>query len=200
MASCRRVGGRAGLSRGAGGVRLRRVPLEPRSRARSAGPSRQAFARKRRSASLRSSDDPGSRAALGGRVAEGARAGAEVAGFVRGPFHACPAREAGRVQGHDLVGRLDRRSRRRELPASDRVHRRNVVRRRAQERQVRSAFSSRSRFNSAASRAIKFPLSSRPTSRPKGARKRIRFAARPLTLQFSGVPRDQISVIVSPDQ
>jgi hypothetical protein len=36
----------------------------------------------------------------------------------------------------------------------------------------------------------------------EGARKSVRFdlPARPLTLQFSGVPKDQISVIVSPDQ
>jgi len=36
----------------------------------------------------------------------------------------------------------------------------------------------------------------------EGARKSVKFdlPARPLTLQFSGVPRDQISVIVSPDQ
>jgi hypothetical protein len=35
-----------------------------------------------------------------------------------------------------------------------------------------------------------------------GARKSVKFdlPARPLALQFSGVPRDQISVIVSPDQ
>jgi hypothetical protein len=36
----------------------------------------------------------------------------------------------------------------------------------------------------------------------EGARKSVKFdlPARPLALQFSGVPRDQISVIVSPDQ
>jgi hypothetical protein len=36
----------------------------------------------------------------------------------------------------------------------------------------------------------------------EGARKSVKFdlPARPLTLQFSGVPKDQISVIVSPDQ
>jgi hypothetical protein len=36
----------------------------------------------------------------------------------------------------------------------------------------------------------------------EGVRKSVRFdlPARPLTLQFSGVPKDQISVIVSPDQ
>ena len=35
-----------------------------------------------------------------------------------------------------------------------------------------------------------------------GARKSVKFdlPSRPLALQFSGVPRDQISVIVSPDQ
>jgi hypothetical protein len=35
-----------------------------------------------------------------------------------------------------------------------------------------------------------------------GARKSVKFdlPARPLALQFSGVPRDQISVIISPDQ
>jgi hypothetical protein len=36
----------------------------------------------------------------------------------------------------------------------------------------------------------------------EGARKSVKFElpARPLAIQFSGVPRDQISVIVSPDQ
>jgi hypothetical protein len=36
----------------------------------------------------------------------------------------------------------------------------------------------------------------------EGARKSVKFdlPARPIALQFSGVPRDQISVIVSPDQ
>jgi hypothetical protein len=36
----------------------------------------------------------------------------------------------------------------------------------------------------------------------EGARKSVKFdlPARPLAIQFSGVPRDQISVIVSPDQ
>jgi hypothetical protein len=36
----------------------------------------------------------------------------------------------------------------------------------------------------------------------EGARKSVKFdlPARPLSIQFSGVPRDQISVIVSPDQ
>ena len=51
---------------------------------------------------------------------------------------AAPAK-AGELQGHDLLGRLGRRPRRRGVPASDRVHGRKGLRRRAQERQVRPA-------------------------------------------------------------
>ena len=200
MASRRRVGGGAGLSRGAGGVRLRRVPLEPRSRARSAGPSRQAFARKRRSASLRSSDDP------------------EISRRSRRP--GCRRRPSGlrsrRIRSR-AISRLPRpRSRARTRSRSRRkagstfstagttcIRPRSPAQRRAKARARASSsicLLVRSRFNSAASRAIKFPLSSRPTSRPKGARSAFDLPPRPLTLQFSGVPRDQISVIVSPDQ
>ena len=59
--------------------------------------------------------------------------------LVRGPFHPRRPGEGGRLQGHDLLGRLGRRPRRRGLFASDRVYRRKGLRRRTQERQVRLA-------------------------------------------------------------
>ena len=57
-----------------------------------------------------------------------------------GPFHPRRASQTGHLQDHDLLGRLGRRPRRRRLPASQGLQRRDRVRGRAQERQVRPAF------------------------------------------------------------
>ena len=74
-----------------------------------------------------------------GRVAESARARAEVACSVRRPFRARRAGKAGAyritISSEGWVDVLDGGA----YPASDRIHRRKGLRRRAQERQVRPA-------------------------------------------------------------
>ena len=109
-----------------------------------------------------------------------------------GHFTLRRAGEAGRLQADDLVGKLDRRPRRRRLPASDRVHRRNLVRGRAQERQVRLAVpSARDSVQRRQGRA-RFPSSSRPTNSPSRPRRRSLQSSRPFAAKV-GLQRSRTS-------
>ena len=66
------------------------------------------------------------------------RAPKSAQGFA-GHFILAEPAKPGDLQDHDLVAGLDRRARRRRLLASESVHRRDGMRGRAQEREVRSA-------------------------------------------------------------
>ena len=109
-------------------------------------------------------DDARASAARQRRAAEGAGAGAEINAGVRGPFHPRRASQTGNLQDHDLLGRLGRRPRRRRIPASQGLQRRDGMRGRAQERQVRPAFPPACAPVQRRRAATGFRSSSRPTN------------------------------------